>query len=349
MPNLTSNYSLYEPLVNNATDQDLWGGYLNTNMVSIDTLLRTGITVATSAKTSTFSADASISAKYLYLCDATGGAIAANLPAAATAGDGPLVIFKKTDSSSNAVTVTANGAETIDGSNTYVLLSQNDFVAIVCNGTSWSVISRTQKKLSINIQKFTGSGTYTPTSGMAYCIAEGVGGGGGGGGGNSVGAGIPGAGGGGAAYARIALSAAQIGTSQTVTIGAAGTAGATGTSGGNGGSTSLGSLLVAAGGIGGAANITGPVSGGLGGSTGTGTIIIPGTQGQVGGANTGFSVPTSFGGNSYLGTGAPSVSATNTAGSAAISYGGGGGGGTGTGAGGLGAAGILLVTEFIFT
>lgn len=36
MPNLTTNLSLNKPLVNNATDEDLWGGYLNDNMDTLD-------------------------------------------------------------------------------------------------------------------------------------------------------------------------------------------------------------------------------------------------------------------------------------------------------------------------
>lgn len=43
MPNLTPNYSFNLPLVNNATDADLWGGQLNANWSSIDTLLKTAL------------------------------------------------------------------------------------------------------------------------------------------------------------------------------------------------------------------------------------------------------------------------------------------------------------------
>jgi hypothetical protein len=46
-------------------------------------------------------------------------------------------VFKKIDSSGNAVTVTGNGAETIDGSNTVALSTQWAKVMIVSNGTSW--------------------------------------------------------------------------------------------------------------------------------------------------------------------------------------------------------------------
>lgn len=40
MPNVTPNYGFYLPLVNNATDQDLWGGYLNDNFSELDTLIK---------------------------------------------------------------------------------------------------------------------------------------------------------------------------------------------------------------------------------------------------------------------------------------------------------------------
>ena len=41
MSTLTTHYSLIKPAVNSATDQDLWGGYLNDDMDSIDSLLWT--------------------------------------------------------------------------------------------------------------------------------------------------------------------------------------------------------------------------------------------------------------------------------------------------------------------
>jgi len=39
MPTLTTNYSFNKPLVNNAVDEDLWGGQLNDNWDSVDTIL----------------------------------------------------------------------------------------------------------------------------------------------------------------------------------------------------------------------------------------------------------------------------------------------------------------------
>lgn len=39
MPTLTTNYEFKKPLVNDAQDQDLWGGYLNENWDDIDSKL----------------------------------------------------------------------------------------------------------------------------------------------------------------------------------------------------------------------------------------------------------------------------------------------------------------------
>lgn len=141
MPTSTTNYALQKPLVNNAADQDLWGDEINSDLDSIDTLLKSGITSLTIAETANFTAVASISVKNFYLCDATGGAITATLTVAATAGNGATLSIKKTDVSVNAVTIDGSGSETIDGSLTYVLSSQNQSATLVCDGTNWKVQS----------------------------------------------------------------------------------------------------------------------------------------------------------------------------------------------------------------
>src|SRR6185503_17666870 len=66
------------------------------------------------------------------------------------------------------------------------------------------------RALSVVIQTFTANGTYTPTSGMLYCVIEIIGSGGGGGGtASTTGAQIAAAGGGGSGeYARGVFSAA---------------------------------------------------------------------------------------------------------------------------------------------
>lgn len=217
---------------------------------------------------------------------------------------------------------------------------------------------------SIVIQQFTASGTFTPTSGMKYCVIELVGGGGGGGGAASTSSTQVAGGAGGAAggYSRRVVSAATIGASQTVTIGAAGTAGAAGNNaGGTGGTTSVGSLISATGGTGGAgggANNRTENQGPTGGVGSTGDVNLSGgSGGSAFGlyivANTVGSVLGGFGGASFFGGGASAPCNEGAqAGSAGAAKGSGGSGGisaTGgtTAAGGAGAAGLVIITEYI--
>ncbi|MGB1214618.1 MAG: hypothetical protein ACPG4X_14735 [Pikeienuella sp.] len=74
--------------------------------------------------------------------DASGGAVTVTLPTLAASGNGFQVTVKKTDNSSNTVTVDGNAAETIDGASTYVLSDQYDSAIIRGDGsTGWSVIA----------------------------------------------------------------------------------------------------------------------------------------------------------------------------------------------------------------
>ena len=158
-----------------------------------------------------------------------------------------------------------------------VSVSNKNYVTI--NTSSGQLGSEAASTLfSINIQTFTGTGTYTPTAGMAYCIIECLGGGGAGGGAaTTTSAQISiGAGGGSGEYARGAFSASSIGASKAVTIGGAGSA-ASGTTGGNGGNTSVGVLISANGGTGGGASAASSgaanANGGAGGTGGSGGSV----------------------------------------------------------------------------
>lgn len=71
-------------------------------------------------------------------CSASGGAFAVTLPTA-SGNLGRLYFFKKTDSSANAVTVTPNGSDKIDGAGTYVLSIQWQVVGICSDGTNWVI------------------------------------------------------------------------------------------------------------------------------------------------------------------------------------------------------------------
>ena len=219
--------------------------------------------------------------------------------------------------------------------------------------------------LSVVRQVFTTTGTYTPTSGMVYCDVEVVGAGGGSGGceTTSVGDWAASAGGGGGGYARKIFSAATIGASQTATVGAAGAAGTAGSHpGGTGGTSSLGILISATGGVGGEQGYStsglftsGGGAGGTGSSGDFNTTGSPGSASIYSGTLTiGFS---GAGGSSFFGGGAPGISGSTAGAGAAIagtSYGGGGGGGlieasTSNITGAAGAAGIVIVTEYINT
>lgn len=213
---------------------------------------------------------------------------------------------------------------------------------------------------TVKVQKFTASGTYTPSAGMIFCIIECWGAGGGGGACANAGAntGQNGAGGGAGGKSRKYCTAADIGASKSVTIGAKGTGGAAGgpSAGTNGGDTSVGVLCIAKGGSGGSPNTGGgPANSGPGGIIGTGDIAVPGQAGAAT-APTGSGTHAGvggMGGSSDVGSGG----VTNTAnpghadGGAASGFAAGGGGGQsynggGAAAGGDGAPGLSVITEF---
>lgn len=139
--------------------------------------------------------------------------------------------------------------------------------------------------------------TYTPSALMKFCIVEVLGAGGGSGGCPATSASqiAAAAGGAGGSWARVSLTAAQVGSSQAVTVGAGGAAGTTSGSGGVGGSSSFGTLIVCPGGT----------------ATLVGVVISTSTASVISGANPG-GVPTIIsgtiiesmngmaGGNAYL-------------------------------------------------
>jgi hypothetical protein len=71
------------------------------------------------------------------LINATSGAVTVTLPTAVS--NAASFIIKKTDSSTNKVTIDGYSTETIDGGTTYVLNDQYNYVEIVSNGTNWVV------------------------------------------------------------------------------------------------------------------------------------------------------------------------------------------------------------------
>jgi hypothetical protein len=211
---------------------------------------------------------------------------------------------------------------------------------------------------SVVVQKFTASGTYTPTSGMLHAVIECIGSGGGGGGVTGTMAGsYGGAGGGAGSYSRRLVTAAQVGASQTVTVSAAGAGGVGSGNGTAGGDVSVGTLCVGKGGSGGQYTNSGQVGvAGAGGVAGTGDINGAGQPGGPSwyyGASTQPIPVSGTGGSTPFGAGGASVSAngTVTAGNSG-SLGGGGSGASASGStssanGGTGGIGIVIVTEYV--
>jgi len=138
----------------------------------------------------------------------------------------------------------------------------------------------------VKTQIFTTSSTYTPSLNTQFAVVECIGGGGGGGTGYNGGSNayFGGGGGGSGGYSRSYLTAAQIGSSQTITVGVGGIAAtATGVDdAGPGGDTSFGSLVIAKGGSGGhiaEGSASNAGAGGAGGAPGTGDIAAAGSPG----------------------------------------------------------------------
>lgn len=213
--------------------------------------------------------------------------------------------------------------------------------------------------ITIKNQVFTTTGTYTPTANMVYCSIQCLGGGAAGGGGPTTTNAqcAAGSGGGGGEYASGIFSAAAIGASQAITIGAAGI-GVVNANGGNGGNTSVGALISAFGGSGGivgaAVTTCAVFDGGNGGTGGSGGDYR--TPGSVGGWSLAFLISPGFvsvggvGAPSQLGAGGNVQTGTGLAG---LGFGSGGGGASNipgtaaTTAGGNGAPGIVIITEYI--
>ena len=148
MSTLTTHYSLIKPGVGDPTDEDLWGGELNTDLDSIDTLLWTATNWIKRAVVGVDTATIADRNKII-LGDATLGAYAQTLPSCATVGDGFAIALVKTDASANAITVTRAGADTIGGATTFVLSARNQSIVLVSDGVSvWNYFAGSAVSIS---------------------------------------------------------------------------------------------------------------------------------------------------------------------------------------------------------
>ncbi len=92
----------------------------------------------------------------IHLVSSFGGALNVELPEASDA-VGAMMVVKKTDSSSNVITVTESNGAGPDGKD-FFLGAENDYVMMISNGAEWFVIA--SNRSSGNTRFFDGSGTY---------------------------------------------------------------------------------------------------------------------------------------------------------------------------------------------
>ena len=103
------------------------------NIVALGILKGLGSVQAAVAKTGAYTAATN---DYLVLCNASTAAFAVSLPTSPLTGE--VFKLKKTDSSSNACTLSGNG-KNIDGGTTVVLSTQYQFTTVEYDGTQWWV------------------------------------------------------------------------------------------------------------------------------------------------------------------------------------------------------------------
>lgn len=210
----------------------------------------------------------------------------------------------------------------------------------------------------LNVQRFTASGTYTPTPGTRSVVVEVQGGGGAGGGAAATAAGQVAAGGGGGGGGRAwgRLTSGFSGASVLVGIGGVPSpAGAV--AGGSGGASSFGGSIAATGGTGGQGAIAAMppnlTTGGAGGQGSGGSLSNP--SGEFGGCSQCLSTANAVSGTGGMswhgGGGFPRGAGAPGVGIAAGSLGAGGSGGltlpsSAAVAGGAGGPGIVIVWEY---
>jgi hypothetical protein len=108
----------------------------NTQTLSSKTLttpILNGLNYGVTSQTSAYTATATVT---VILCNSTTAGFTVTLPTAVSV-IGRKYTIKKTDSSANAVTVGTTSSQTIDGSTTYSLPSQYNFVTVMSDGANW--------------------------------------------------------------------------------------------------------------------------------------------------------------------------------------------------------------------
>ena len=79
-------------------------------------------------------------AQTVMLASASSGAVTITLPDAAGTNANRVIIVKKMDATSNAVTVTGTGGDTIDGQTNFILTTQYASITVVSDGSNWNIV-----------------------------------------------------------------------------------------------------------------------------------------------------------------------------------------------------------------
>lgn len=255
--------------------------------------------------------------------------------------------------SANVLTIRDN-----DDTLTLATLQSGDAVMMMPDGDGgYTAFTRSVVLSAASPRVYTSSTDWTKPANLAYIIVEVIGGGGAGGGAivTAPGSYSCGGGGGGGGYSKKRIASSDLGSSETVTIGAGGT-GVSGAGGNTGGTTSFGSHLQATGGIGGAASAasstTAFINPGTGGIGSGGNINVAGSPG-IPGARSAAPHGGGGGGNPLGGGGAGQTDVSIFNGNAGRAYGGGGSGAAngadqGGRPGANGADGVVIVWEYVY-
>lgn len=127
--------------------------------------------LAVTSKTTTYTATTS---DQVILNDTSSAAYTLTLYTA-VGNTGRELFIKKTDSSSNLLTIDGNASETIDGDTTFVLDSQYDEISIVSDGTNWIIKSlklhgyEESKQTTITTSFGITAGTWGDLTSLSLC------------------------------------------------------------------------------------------------------------------------------------------------------------------------------------
>ena len=105
-------------------------------------------------------------------CDASSAGFTVTLPAAATAGRGFRLTVLKDESSVNAVTIDANGSETINAALTKVLRNAYDAAELICDGTEWYDLNERMRPTTFQAATACASGTSQSITGIPDGVTE---------------------------------------------------------------------------------------------------------------------------------------------------------------------------------